>query len=171
MRKLQMILHIWVSRLGSLLGWGGFVFWLFITGACIFELPDAKDSLDWGMPFICGGMAVAHFFLIRWAKKNRDMLQTFRMYSAYLAQNNSVAALAESIGQPKAEVLKQVTEMCRRGYYNGHLDVNTERLVFNGAEGSVARCPGCGATTKIYRTGDKCGYCGNPLVKEDPPVT
>ena len=30
MRKLQMILHIWVSRLGSLLGWGGLVFWLFI---------------------------------------------------------------------------------------------------------------------------------------------
>ena len=166
MRKVQMTLHILVSRVGSLLGWGGLVFWLFITGAAIFELPDAKDSLDWGMPFICGGMAVAHFFLIRWSKKSRSLLQTFRMYSAYLAKNSSVASLAESLGQPKAEVLNQVAEMCRRGYYNGHLDAATERLVLNGADGSIARCPGCGATTRIYRTGDKCRYCGNPLVKD-----
>ena len=162
-RKIRMMLVLGASRLGSFLGWGGLSFWLFITGATIFELPEAKDALDWGMPLICGGLAVAHYLLIRYAKKSRQTLQTFRLYSAYLAQNSSVAALAESIGEPKAEVMKQVQEMCRRGYYNGHLDVGTERLVLNQEEGSVARCPGCGATTRIYHTGDRCRYCGNPL--------
>ena len=165
-RRFQMLLNILFSRIGTVLGWGGFVFWLFIAGAAVFELPEAKDALDWGMPVLCGGMAAAHFLLIRRSKRSREMLQTFRMYSAYLAQNTSVAALAEAIGAPKEQVMKQVMEMCRRGYYNGHLDVGTERLVFDQSEGSVARCPGCGATTRIYRTGDKCRYCGNPLVKE-----
>ena len=31
----------------------------------------------------------------------------------------------------------------------------------------VARCPGCGATTKIYNTGDVCRYCGNPLIAKE----
>jgi len=167
MQKILLTLHILVSRIGTLLGWGGFVFWLFIAGACVFELPEAKDALDWGMPFLCGGLALAHFLLIRRAKQSRKQLQRFRMYSAYLAQNSSIAALAEAVGLPKAEVMKQVGEMCTRGYYNGHLDTATERLVLNTAAGSVARCPGCGATTRIYRTGDRCRYCGNPLVREE----
>jgi len=46
MQKILLTLHILVSRIGTLLGWGGFVFWLFIAGACVFELPEAKDALD-----------------------------------------------------------------------------------------------------------------------------
>ena len=30
----------------------------------------------------------------------------------------------------------------------------------------VARCPGCGAATAIFRTGDACRYCGAPLVRK-----
>ena len=40
---------------------------------------------------------------------------------------------------------REIREMCRRGYFNGHIDLKTDTMTFREApEGSAARCPGCG---------------------------
>ena len=116
------------------------------------------------MPLICLGLAALHWLMIRASRRTRELVQDFRLYSAVLAEDKSLAALCEKLGKPQDEVLPRLQTMCRRGYVSGHIDFRQGCLVLSRTgEAYAARCPGCGATTGIYRSGDKCRYCGNPL--------
>ena len=169
MKKIRVLIDIWIARLGSAFGWVWLVFWGMMAAASLAMLPEAKELLDWMMPAICLGLAVTHYFLIRAMKRTKRLIQDFRLYSSVIAGGEETAAgIAETLKTPEEEVMRELREMCRRGYFNGHIDFQTRRMKLDPAgEQYVARCPGCGATTAIYKTGDACRYCGAPLVRKD----
>ncbi len=172
MKNARTVIDLWIARIGSVFGWVWFVFWAGITIAGIFELPNAKDSMDYAFPIISGLLAAAHYLLIRTAKRTRSLVQEFRLYARFLAGNKSVNALCAAVGQSRETVLRNLMTMCRRGYIKGHIDPEADEVVLEGqidretdqaVPGAAAvpvRCPGCGA---MNRAGDKCRYCGNPI--------
>ncbi len=165
-RKFRVILDFWIARIGLAFGWVCLVFWGMIS---VIALTDTKEEpLDWGMTGICIGLAVVHWLLIRRTQDTKELIEQFRLYSSLIAQgNDTISALAEKLSAAEEDVMKNLQRMCRRGYIHGHVDLQERRLALEtGGEQYVARCPGCGATTAIYRTGDACRYCGAPLVKK-----
>ncbi len=130
------------------------------------DLPEAKEPLDYAMPVILFGLAAVHFLMIIVSKRTRRLVSDFRYYATVLAGNKSIAALSRKVGEPQETVERKLMLMCRRGYFRGHVDLANDCLRLD-SEPCAARCPGCGATTKIYRNGDVCRYCGNPLEKGD----
>ena len=166
-RRGRVLIDIWIARIGTAFGW----FWFVLYGLCavvsITELPEAKDNLDYAMPFILIGLAAVHFLMIRASKRTRKLIGDFRYYAAFLARNKSIAALSEKVGESQQEVEQKLILMCRRGYFKGQVDLANDRMKLD-SEPCAARCPGCGAVTKIYRSGDVCRYCGNPLEKGTP---
>ena len=167
MRKFRVILDFWIARIGAVFGWVCLVFWGMIS---IIALTDRKDEpLDWGMTGICIGLAALHYFLIRRMRATRELVEDFRLYSSLIAQgNDQIPALSGELGADEEAVMGNLQRMCRRGYFHGHMDLQERRLVLDTAgEQYVARCPGCGATTAIYKTGDVCRYCGAPLIRKE----
>ena len=169
-RKYRAGADIWIARIGTAFGWFWGVLYALVAVVGFCELPSAKDNLDVAMPFICLGLAAVHFLMVRAARKTRSLVGDFRYYSRQLAKDRSVASLCEKVKEPREEVERKLKEMCRRGYFRGHLDPDSGRLELeHTGEAFAARCPGCGATTRIYKTGDACRYCGNPLTAGDAP--
>ena len=160
-RRPRIILDTLIAHAGALFGWVNTVFWGLIGVAGFFVIHGADEI--W-MPVISLGLAALHALIIRSARRTKDLVKDFRLYSSVLAQDRSVSDLSEAVGSTREEVLKKLREMCRRGYFNGHIDLKTDTMTFREApEGSAARCPGCGAAAMVYRSGDLCRYCGTPL--------
>ena len=168
--KLRIILDIWIARLGSVFGWICLVFWAMMGIVGIAELGNAKDGTERVLPIVCLGLAAIHYLLIRAMKKTKELVGDFRLYSSVLAQDpdKEIAGIAEALKIPQEQVMRRMHEMCRRGYFSGHINFQTRRMELNtGRDLSVEHCPGCGATTAISRTGDTCRYCGAPLVRKN----
>jgi len=164
-RKLRAALDIWIARIGTVFGWFWGVLYVLVAVVGFCDLGEAKDNTDRAMPFICIGLAALHFLLVRASRKTRKLVGDFRLYASILAKDKSISNLSEKVREPREEVEKKLLLMCRRGYFKGRVDDGQDRIVFfDGGEAFAARCPGCGATTKIFKTGDTCRYCGNPLV-------
>ena len=162
-RKYRVILDLWLARAGTLVGWVWLVFWGLVGLVGFTQLGD-KPGEGLVMAFICLGLAALNWLMIRASRKTRELVQDFRLYSAALAEDKSIVSLCEKLGKPHDEVTSRLQTMCRRGYIRGHIDLQQGYLKLNPTgEAYAARCPGCGATTGIYRSGDKCRYCGNPL--------
>ena len=164
-RKVRATLDIWIARIGTAFGWFWGVLYALVAAVGLAELPGAKDRMDRVMPFVCIGLAAVHFLIVRASRRTRKLVGDFRLYAAVLAKNKSISAMSEEVKEPREEVEKKLAAMCRRGYFRGRVDRQQDCMVLSeSGEAFAARCPGCGATTKIYKTGDCCRYCGNPLV-------
>ena len=166
-RSVRATADIWLARIGTAFGWFWFVLYALVAVVAVCDLFDgkkARESLDYAMPLICAGLAAVHFLLIRVSKRTRVLVGDFRLYAKVLAENKSLTALSAKVKEPKEQVEKKLAEMCKRGYFKGKLDLSGDCLVLDSPDSAyAARCPGCGATTAIYRNGDRCRYCGNPL--------
>ena len=164
-RRVRAAVDIWIARIGTAFGWFWFVLYALCAVVAFTELPEAKDNLDRAMPFVCVGLAAVHFLIIRASKRTRELVRDFRYYASFLARDRSIEALSRNTGEPKEQVEKKLIQMCRRGYFKGRIDAADDRLVFDAVHTAyAAKCPGCGATTTIYKSGDVCRYCGNPLM-------
>ena len=162
--RYRAVIDMWVARIGTAFGWFWFVIYGLVTIVSVCELFDAKESLDYAMPLVCLGLTALHFLIIRVSKNTRELVSDFQYYAQLMANNKSIGALAQRVKEPKEDVEKKLMEMCRRGYFHGRVDFQADRLVLTTPGAAfAARCPGCGATTKIYQNGDLCRYCGNPL--------
>ena len=169
-KGIRATVDIWISRIGSVFGWFWGVLYALVAVVAFSELPEAKDRLDRVMPFVCLGMAALHFLIVRASARTRRLVSDFRCYAMILAQNKSITALSEKTKEPREQVEKKLMQMCRRGYFRGHVDTGQDLVILEDPEDAfAAKCPGCGATTKIYRAGGICRYCGNPLVIRDHP--
>ncbi len=169
-RKTRIILDIWIARIGSAFGWVCLVFWAMMGLVGLADLGTAKDNIDRIMPFICIGLAALHYLLIRKMKSTKELVKDFRLYSSVLAQDpdKQIPGIAEALKIPQETVMRRLQEMCRRGYFSGHINFSMQRMDLDPGLGlSVEHCPGCGATTAISHTGDVCRYCGAPLVRTD----
>ena len=167
-KKTRIILDIWIARIGTVFGWILLVFWALMGIVGLTKLPEAENNVDVVMPFICLGLAALHFLLLRAMKRTRELIADFRLYSAVLAQDpdKKIAGIADTLKIPQEQVTRRLQEMCRRGYFSGHIDFREQRMDLNAVQDlSVEHCPGCGAVTAIGRTGDTCRYCGAPLVR------
>lgn len=157
-------IDIWIARIGTAFGWLWFVVYALVTIVGFCELPSAKDTTDRVMPFVSLGLAAAHFLIIHVSKRTRKLVSDFRYYAVLLAQNKSISALSKQVKEPKEDVEQKLIKMCRRGYFKGYPDFGNDCLKFTSvATPYAARCSGCGATTRIFKAGDVCRYCGNPL--------
>ena len=169
-KKIRIILDTWIARIGSVFGWICLVFWALIGAVGLAELPGAKDRMDVVAPFICIGLAVVHYLLIRAMRKTKKLVEDFRLYSSVLARDpdKEIDGIADALKIPQEQVMDRLQAMCRRGYFSGHINFAARRMELEPARGfSVEHCPGCGATTAISRTGDTCRYCGAPLKRTD----
>lgn len=166
--RIRVTIDLWLARIGSAFGWFWAALYALVAVVGFADLPSAKDRTDTVMPFVCVCLAAVHFLIVRVSGKTRKLVGDFRYYAAFLAGNKSVAALSRQAGEPEKDVERKLILMCRRGYFKGHVDLAKGCLVLHEAQSAcAAKCPGCGATTKIFKNGDICRYCGNPLMKEE----
>ncbi len=156
-RRARATIDIWIARIGTVFGWFWFVLYALCGIVALTELPQAKENLDYAMPVILFGLAAAHFLIIRVSKRTRELVRDFRYYAAVLAKDKSITALCEKVREPREDVERKLLQMCRRGYFRGQVDLANDCLRLH-SEPCVARCPGCGATTKRYRNGDGGRY-------------
>lgn len=165
-KRFRATLDIWIARIGTAFGWFWGVLYVLIAIVGFCELTDAKDNIDRVMPFVCIGLAAVHFLIVVKSRKTRELVNDFRYYALILAKDKSITALSKKVKEPPEQVEKKLLKMCKRGYFKGRVDLGQDRLVLleNSGEAYAAKCPGCGATTKIFKNGDICRYCGNPLV-------
>ncbi len=161
-RRTRAAVDIWIARIGTVFGWSGFVFYVLLTVVAVVDLPKAKEGLDYAMPLVLAGLAAVHFLIIRVSKRTRELVSDFRYYASILATDKSISELSRKVREPQDAVEKKLILMCKRGYFRGQVDLAEGSLKLDSAP-CVARCPGCGATTRIYKSGDVCRYCGNPL--------
>ena len=161
-RRVRATIDIWIARVGTVFGWFWFVVYALCAIVSIVELPKAEENLDYAMPFILVGLAAVHFLIIRVSKRTRELVSDFEYYAALLAEDKSISSLSKKAKEPRKDVEKKLILMCKRGYFKGKVDFVNDCLKLD-SEPCAARCPGCGATTMIFRNGDKCRYCGNPL--------
>ena len=179
-RPVRIMIDLWVARIGSVFGWVWLVFWALIgvTGIGMYVLGEAEDATDKILPFFCLGLAALHWPAIRACRKTKDLELDFHLYCAIFAREpeKSIPEVAKAMKEPVSTVMKDLTEMCRRGYFNGYIDHREQRMVFpnyqpekpapENASLRVIQCPRCGAVNAIAKTGDACKYCGAPLNKE-----
>ena len=166
-RKGRVMLDIILARVGIIIGWIGIAFWSLMVIVGGSQAFDAQDPAYWAVLVISVGFIALHVALLLFSRRTKRLVQDFRLYSTFLARNPSLSALGASVNEKEEDVRLRLQTMCRRGYFNGRLDLQTGRMLFSHLESSVARCPGCGATTNIYHTGDTCRYCGNPLIRNE----
>ncbi len=174
--RFRMILDSWLARIGSLFGWVWMVFWGLIglvgLGTLLVEGPE--DALDIMMPFLCLGMALLHYLLIRFSGKTKQLIADFRVYCVVFASepDKSIPEMAKAVNETLSAVMEKLKEMCRRGYFNGYIDYRTQRMVFpsfgqeqtDGGSVTVIHCPGCGAPNAVASAGGVCRYCDAPLI-------
>ena len=159
-----------LSLLCRISGWFWAVFWVTIGVVGLFQVlagkPDAK-AVDWAMPFICLGIAALNVRLIRYANRLSQLLKDFRLYCAVFARepDKSIPDLAAALNLPAEDVLKRLQTMCKRGYFNGYIDFQQQRMLLDtaGGDSKVISCPGCGARSAVSAPGGRCPYCGSPL--------
>ena len=161
-------IDLWISRIGSVIVWFFFAFWLLIALVGVAELLDLKkkESLDYFMPLICFGIALLHFFLIRSFRKTKALIRDFRMFSSVFSKSStkSIRDIEEALHADPEWIRNRLIEMCSRGYFHGHFDFSEQRIILSASGPSVIQCPGCGATNAVSKNGDCCIYCGSPLV-------
>ena len=163
------ILDTWIARFGSVFAWTWMVIWAMMGIVGISDLisGNAPETVDKVMPFVCVAMAALHFLLIRKCRKTKALVRDFRAYCAVLSGNSdhSLPRLAQTLNIPAETVAANVQEMCRRGYFNGYLDHQAQRIVFNNQQPqvNVVYCPGCGARNSVSGNGGVCRYCDSPL--------
>ena len=168
-RQNRTILDIWIARFGSVFAWTWMVIWAMLAIVGISDLisANAPKTVDKVMPFICIAIAALHFLLIRKCRKTKALVRDFRLYCAVLAKQpeHSIDEMAKILNIPSEIAAANVQEMCRRGYFNGYLDHQARRIVFNNQQPqvNVVYCPGCGARNSIARNGGACRYCDSPL--------
>ena len=186
-RPIRITIDLWVARIGSVIGWVWFVFWALmgVTGVGMWVFGQAKDAAEKILPFFLLGLAALHWLFIRFCRRTKDLELDFHLYCAIFAKepNKSIPEVAKAVNEPVSDVMANLTEMCRRGYFNGYIDHRTQCMVFphyrpqstehpeeNPEEKNlcVIQCPGCGAVNAIAQTGDACKYCGAPLNLEQP---
>lgn len=180
-RPFRIGLDLWVARIGSIFAWVWFVFWALIgvTGVGMYVFGEAENATEKILPFFCLGLAALHWLAIRACRRTKDLELDFHLYCAIFAKepNKSIKEVAKAMREPMSIVMKDLTEMCRRGYFNGYIDHRTECMVFphyrppentENPELTVIHCPGCGAYTAIAKTGEACRYCGAPLEIQTP---
>ena len=58
-KKIRIIIDLWIARIGSYFAWFWLAVWVLAGIAGISDLisGEAKDSMDWFIPFICLGIA------------------------------------------------------------------------------------------------------------------
>ena len=170
--RFRIFLDTWLARIGSLFGWAWMVFWGLIGlvgfGEIFIEGPE--DALDIVMPFLCLFLAFLHFLLIRSARITKQLIADFRVYCAIFAKepDKSIPEMAKTVNAPLSAVQDQLKKMCRRGYFNGYIDYQSQRMVFPGGETdggdvTILHCPGCGAPNAVSDKGGTCRYCDAPL--------
>ena len=171
-KKTRIIIDLWIARIGSYFAWFWLAVWVLagITGISDLISGEAKDSMDWFIPFICLGIAALNFLMVRSFRRTKALIADFRLYSSVWSGSGSksVRDVATKLKKDPELIRERILEMCRRGYYSGQFDFNEQAVVFNDAVTgpSIRQCPGCGATNTVQKTGDKCVYCGSPLKKE-----
>ena len=169
-KKYRVALDIWIARLGSVFGWICLVFWAVMGIFGLAELGEAQDGVHRAMPFVSIGLAALHVPLILATHRTKKLVADFRLYSSILAQDpgREIAGIAEALKIPQETAVRRLQEMCRRGYFSGHINFTAQRMELDPVGGlSVEQCPGCGAATAISRTGDTCRYCGTPLTRTE----
>ena len=158
------------ARVRRALGWTGLIFWLLISIAMFFKLfsePTHENPADYYMPYVSLALAGLHAWMLLSSKRISRLIQDFRLYCGVLSREpeHSAAQISRILNQPLEKVMSDLQEMCKRGYFNGYLDHQSQCVVFNHqpAETNVVYCPGCGARNAISRAGDRCRYCDSPL--------
>ena len=177
-RPFRIMVDLWIARIGSIFAWVWFVFWALmgVTGVGLFILGEAENATEKILPFFCLGLAALHWLLIRACRRTKELELDFHLYCAIFARepSKSIPEVAKAMKEPVSVVMKDLTEMCRRGYFNGYIDHRKQCMVFphyvpektdkpEAINLSVIQCPGCGAVNAIAKTGDACKYCGAPL--------
>ena len=151
---------IWVARIGSVFGW--ILIALFLLAGLVSFLMDPPYIVIGIVLLVIAALMIVLLFSFR---KTRNRVKGFRYYANALVHDKSITNLSANVGEPKEEITKKLQQMCRRGYFDGYVDIKGDRLVLTEGGGAyAAKCPGCGAKTTIYKTGDCCRYCGIPLV-------
>ncbi len=165
----RILADTWLARLGSVFAWFWLVLWTLIGIVGLDDLINgsAGDTVSRVMPFVSFGFAAANVPLLLAARKTKRLVRNFRLYCPVLAHepDKSLPQLAAALNRPLSETENQLSEMCRRGYFNGYLDHQKQRLVFPDVQPQVhvRSCPGCGAKNAIEKSGEICRYCGSPL--------
>lgn len=181
-RPVRIMIDLWIARIGSIIAWVWFVFWALmgVTGVGMFVFGQAENNTERILPFACLGIAALHWLIIRACRRTKDLELSFHLYCAVFAHetDKSIPEVAKAVKEPVSVVMKDLTEMCRRGYFNGYIDHRTQRMVFPSFQSppktpddpklTVTQCPGCGAVNAIAKTGDACRYCGAPLILARP---
>jgi len=169
-RRFRVRLDTFLAHAGKALGWIGAVFWgvIGLVGLSEMLFGGADRPIDRVMPFICLGLAALHGLLIWSASGMKELIRDFRLYSAALARDadKSILGLSQRLGLPLETVLQRLQKMCRRGYFNGFLNLRDQCLCLHTDEPlsqQVVYCPGCGAGNAVSRAGGVCRYCGSPL--------
>ena len=159
-RRQSPVTDIRLARIMMVISWIFFAL-LFISGLAMFDQEPPETVL--GIFFIL--TAVMMVFVVLVFRNLGKLVKDFRYYAKVLVNDKSITNLSENVGEPKEAVTKKLRTMCRRGYFVGHVDEEKDCLVLTDDGGTYAAiCPGCGAKTTIYKTGDCCQYCGNPLI-------
>ena len=161
----------WFSRLGRVFSWAGLIFWAMIglVGLGKVLSGEAADSIDHVMIWVCAGLAGLHLWLLCRAYRIKGLLRDFRLYCAVFARepDKSIPELAAALNLSPEKAEQRLNAMCRRGYFNGYVDHQRQRMLFHTGQAQqgvlVAYCPGCGARNTLEKNGDACLYCGSPL--------
>lgn len=173
-------------RLLRIIGWFGLVFWSMIALVGVADLIrghktaevdgqtviKALEGVDYAMTFISVGLAALHGWMLLSARRAKQRMEDFRLFSAFFAhqpEEKSISRLAASLNRPLDATMKQMQVLCKRGYFDGYMDYQQQCIRFygndpaGGPQMKVACCPGCGAKTAIADQGGVCRYCGSPL--------
>jgi len=144
----------------------------------------STQFITYALVFIIGGVIVN-----RMARKTKKTGERYKQYIALIVNHsqNSLDAIAQSIGVPYAIVVEDLQKMIRAGFFQrGYIDYTYRVIVFappmphqvwntaySGAAIAapaapprviVVICRSCGANNSVYAGyGDECEYCGSPI--------
>ena len=166
------------------LGWIGLVFWGLIALMGFIDMirgyktagrvGDALrlplETVDYAAPCVCVLLAAGHVWMLRHSRRLKRMAEDFRLFSGFFAvqPEKSIPRLAAGLNRSPQDVTDQLQALCKRGYFNGFIDHQTQCVRFYGDDPHAsplraACCPGCGAKTAVADQGGVCRYCGSPL--------
>ena len=171
---LRPLIDKWIARAGGAAAWAGIILWamLCLVGFSSLIWPASGKTLegvDYVMPFVCAGLALLHGRLLLSVRRTKKLLRDFCLFCAVFAgePDKSISDLAAALNLPLEQVMASLGEMCRRGYFNGYIDHQKQRMIFNSAGEAQSlyaiQCPGCGARSAVQGQGGVCRYCGAPL--------
>ena len=179
--KRRIAFDIFIARAGTALCIPRLLFWVLIACVEFGETASQKAIEEWSqynlaykiVPFIPVVLAIIDIIILIKTRQTRRLVKDFRIYTGAMRFDKKIESLCEKLGIQRDKAVTRLQEMCRRKYIDGYVDVQKMELILNPVQSAepqtayVARCPGCGATTKIFHTGDICRYCGNPLIAKE----